>query len=298
MAAERAWAESEAEQAWIEAEKKRVAEEEATKKRAAEVAAKQQELVVDASKKRVREEPEAGLSGSGDAEVGGTRACCVRCTKAKAKCKRSGRKHQCTCDRCMGLKEKCEWLEVGGTGVGKGKEKEPEKPVAALPHSGKKCKRSKKVAAKDDDDDDEIKEVTGLSKGKGKERARSRSRSRSGDNERIVQGLDRLVVAVEKLTEGVRIMTVAHKSVAQSVYCAGVITKQILHEYKLFPIPESKGEEWESEEEVDQAEVEAEAEELGCEMVEAGDPGLPKKKGSVSQKELVIDDSGEGFDGK
>ena len=101
---------------------------------------------------------------------------------------------------------------------------------------------------------------------------------------------------MEKLTEGVRIMTVAHKSVTQSVYRAGVITEQILHEYKLFLALESKGEEWESKEEVDWAEVEVEVEELGCEMVEAGDPGLPKKE-SV-QKGLGVDNSGEGFNGK
>ena len=101
-------------------------------------------------------------------------------------------------------------------------------------------------------------------------------------------------MVVEKLTEGVRIMTAVHKSVAQSVYCVGVITEQILHEYKLFLVLESEGEEWESKEEVDQVEVEAEVEELGCEMVEAGDPGLPKKE-SV-QKGPVVDDSGEGFD--
>ena len=184
-------------------------------------------------------------------------------------------------------------MEVGGIGVGKGKGKEPEKLVIASPYGGKKCKRMKKAAAKDNDDNDEIKEVAGLSKGKGKERARSGSRSGSGsgDNNWIVQGLDWLVVAVEKLTEGVRIMTVVHKLVAQSVYCAGVITEQILHEYKLFLVPKSKGEEWESEEEVNQAEVEAEVEELGHEMVEAGDLGLPKKKELV-QKGPVIDDSG------
>ena len=222
---------------------------------------------------------------------------CVRCAKARAKCERSGGKRQRACDRCAGLKEKCEWLEVGGTGVEKGKGKELEKPVIVSPRGGEKRERTKKAAAKDDDDDVEIEEVAGLLKGKGKERARSGSGSGSGDNDWIVQGLDRLVVVVEKLTEGVRIMTAAHKLVAQSVYCAGVITEQILHEYKLFLTPESKGEEWESKEEVDRAEVEAEVEELGCEMVEAGDPGLPKKKESV-QKGLVVDDSGEGFDGE
>ena len=113
------------------------------------------------------------------------------CAKARAKCERSGGKRQRACDRCAGLKEKCEWSEVGGTGVGKGKGKEPEKPVIASPRGGEKCKRRKKVAAKDDNDD-KIEEVAGLSKGKGKERARSGSGS--GDNDWIVQNLDQLVV--------------------------------------------------------------------------------------------------------
>ena len=62
----------------------------------------------------------------------------MRCVKARAKCERSGRKHQCACDRCAGLKEKCEWPEAGGTRVGKGKGKEPEKPVTTSPHGGEK----------------------------------------------------------------------------------------------------------------------------------------------------------------
>ena len=222
---------------------------------------------------------------------------CMRCMKTRAKCERSGRKCQCTCDRCTGLKEKCKWPEVGGTGVGKGKGKELEKLVVASLCGGEKCKRTKKAVAKDDDNDIEVEEVTGPLKGKGKERVRSGSRSRSGDNDQIVQGLDQLVVVVERLTEGVRIMTAAHKLVAQSVYCAGVITEQILHEYKLFLALESEAEEWESKEEVDWAEVEAEVEELGHGMVEAGDLGLSKKKELV-QKGLVINNSGEGFDGK
>ena len=81
--------------------------------------------------------------------------------KARAKCKRSGGKHQCTCDRCVGLKEKCKWLKVGGTRVGKGKGKEPEKPVVASPCGGEKHKRTKKAVAKDNDDDIEVEEVTG-----------------------------------------------------------------------------------------------------------------------------------------
>ncbi|KIM61752.1 hypothetical protein SCLCIDRAFT_25559 [Scleroderma citrinum Foug A] len=172
---------------------------------------------------------------------------------ARAKCKRSGGKRQHACGRCAGLKEKCKWPEVEGTRVGKGKGKELEKPVIASTHGGGKHKWMKKVAAKDNNNNNKIEEVAGPSKGKGKERVRSGS----GDKNWIVQGLDQLVVAIEKLTEGVRIMTVVHKLVVQSVYCAGVITEQILHEDKLFLMPESEGEEWESEEEVDWAEVEA-----------------------------------------
>lgn len=69
MAAERARAESKVEQAQVEVEKKKVAKEEAAKERAAEVATKQQESTADAMKKRVREELEAGLSGSRNTEA-------------------------------------------------------------------------------------------------------------------------------------------------------------------------------------------------------------------------------------
>ena len=193
----------------------------------------------------------------------------------------------------MNVKEKCEWLEVGSTRAGKGKGKEPVKPVIVSPCGGEKHKRPKKVATKgDDNDNNEIKEVTGPLKRKGKER----SGFRSANTDWIVKGMDWLVVAVEKLTEGVRIMTVAHKLVAQSVYCAGVITEQILHEYKLFLMPESKGEKWDSDEEVDLVQVEAEVEDLQHEMIEARDPGLPEKKKKPVMKKLVIDDGGEGFD--
>ena len=120
---------------------------------------------------------------------------------------------------------------MGSAGARKGKGKEPEKLVAVSLCGGKKHKRLKKVAAKDVNDN-KIEEVTGPLKGKGKERARSGSESRN--MEWIIEGLDWLVVAVERLTEGVRVMTVAHKSVAQSVYHAGVIMEQILHKYKLF----------------------------------------------------------------
>jgi len=54
-----AWVES---QAWAESQQRKVTEE-AAKQRAVEVAAKQKTTVHEVSKKRVREEPEAGPVG-------------------------------------------------------------------------------------------------------------------------------------------------------------------------------------------------------------------------------------------
>jgi len=54
----------------------------------------------------------------------------VRCTKHCTVCERDPEKpKQRACMKCAGLKEKCEWPEVGGPGpvVDKGKCKEKEK---------------------------------------------------------------------------------------------------------------------------------------------------------------------------
>ena len=69
---------------------------------------------------------------------------------------------QRACMKCAGLKERCEWPEVGGPGpvVDKGKGKAKEKEVATSPQGGKKRKK-KKMAAKVADDD--IVEVPGPS---------------------------------------------------------------------------------------------------------------------------------------
>jgi len=66
--------------------------------------------------------------------------------------------------KCAGLKEQCEWPEVGGPGpvVDKGKGKAKEKEVAMSPRGGEKCKK-KKMAAKVADDDNDIVKVLGPS---------------------------------------------------------------------------------------------------------------------------------------
>jgi len=66
--------------------------------------------------------------------------------------------------KCTGLKEWCEWLEVGGPGpvVDKGKGKAKEKEVATSPQGGEKRKK-KKTVAKVANDDDDIVEVQGPS---------------------------------------------------------------------------------------------------------------------------------------
>jgi len=66
--------------------------------------------------------------------------------------------------KCAGLKERCEWPEVGGLGpvVDKGKGKAKEKEAATSPRGGEKRKK-KKTTAKVVIDDDEIVEVAGPS---------------------------------------------------------------------------------------------------------------------------------------
>jgi len=60
----------------------------------------------------------------------------VRCAKHCAVCERNPEKpKQRACMKCAGLKEKCEWPEVGGPGpvAEKGKGKAKEKEVATSP---------------------------------------------------------------------------------------------------------------------------------------------------------------------
>ena len=85
--------------------------------------------------------------------------------KHKAKCEWDPEKpKQHACMKCTGLKEWCEWLEMGGPGlvVDKAKGKAKEKEVATSPRGGEKCKK-KKMAAKVVEDDNDIVEVPGPS---------------------------------------------------------------------------------------------------------------------------------------
>jgi len=97
--------------------------------------------------------------------------------------------------KCAGLKEQCEWPEVGGLGpvVDKGK----GKAVATSPQGGEKRKK-KKMVTKVVIDDDDIVEVLGPS---GK---------RSGfDPGLFLERLDRLTGAVEEMTRQMRQVAVS-----------------------------------------------------------------------------------------
>jgi len=104
--------------------------------------------------------------------------------------------------KCVGLKERCEWPEVGGPGpvVDKGKGKAKE--VATLPRGGEKRKKKKMVAKVIDDDD--IVKVLGP------------SGQRSGfDPGPFLEQLDRLTGAIEEMTRQMRRVVDATRSVAR-----------------------------------------------------------------------------------
>jgi len=113
----------------------------------------------------------------------------VCCAKHRTVCKCDPEKpKQQACMKCAGLKEKCEWLEVGGPGlvVEKGNGKAKEKEVATSPRGGEK--RKKKKTAKVVIDNEEIVEVVGP------------SGSRSGFNTSpFLERMDRLTAAVEAM---------------------------------------------------------------------------------------------------
>jgi len=128
--------------------------------------------------------------------------------KHKAKCERDPEKpKQCACMKCTGLKERCEWPEVGNTRSGSGgdkvKGKAKEKEVAMSPCGGEKHKK-KKMVVKVANDDDDIVEVLGPS---GK---------RSGfDPGPFLERLDWLTGAVEEMTGQMRRVADATRSVAR-----------------------------------------------------------------------------------
>ena len=183
---------------------------------------------------------------------------CKHCTRVKAKCKKMVGTRQCACKKCTDLKEKCEWPETeagAGEAKEKGKGKQKEVPVVATsPRGGKKRKRKK--TAKVVVIDDKVEEVAGP--------------SGSGSGKALPEGLTQLVGAVGELTGEVRRMTEAHKTATKANNRAGIALEMLLEECRFFAVPIVLEEEEESEEEVDQEEVDTELEELRQEMEETG----------------------------
>jgi len=179
--------------------------------------------------------------------------------KHKAKCERDPEKpKQRACMKCVGLKERCEWPEVGGPVLvvdkGKGKAKE----VATSPRGGEKHKK-KKTAAKVVDDDN-IDEVPGPS---GK-----RPRFDPGP---FLERLDQLTGAVEEMSGQMCRVTDATCSVVRGNERLTAGLETFLEECRFFTAPWDEDEELEdSEAEVDPEEVEQEVQGLQEEQENPG----------------------------
>jgi len=166
--------------------------------------------------------------------------------------------------KCAGLKERCEWPEVGGPGPVVEKEKGKAKEVATSPRGGEKRKK-KKTVAKVVIDDDDIVEVPGPS---GK---------RSGfDPGPFLERLDRLTGAVEEMTGQMRWVADATRSVARGNERLTAGLETFLEECRFFTAPWDEDEELEdSGAEVDLEEVEQEVQGLHEEQENPGS-GVPE----------------------
>jgi len=172
------------------------------------------------------------------------------CAKHHAVCERDLEKpKQRACMKCAGLKEKCEWLEVGGPGlvVEKGNSKAKEKEVATSPRGGEK--RKKKKTAKVIIDDEEIVEVAGPS--------RSRSSFNTGP---FLERMDRLTAAVEAMMGQMSRIADSTRSVLRSNDCLSAGLKTFLEECHFFTAP------WDEEEELEDSEAEVDPEEVEQEV--------------------------------
>ena len=165
--------------------------------------------------------------------------------------------------KCAGLKERCEWPEVGGPGPVVEKEKGKAKEVATSPQGGEKRKKKKTVTKVVDDDD--IVEVPGP------------SGQRSGFNpEPFLERLDRLTGAVEEMTGQMRQVADATRSVARGNERLTASLETFLEECRFFMAPWDEDEESEdSEAEVDPEEVEQEVQGLHEEQENPGS-GVPE----------------------
>jgi len=161
--------------------------------------------------------------------------------------------------KCAGLKEWCEWPEVGGPGpvVDKGKDKAKE--IATSPRGGEKRKK-KRTVAKVVIDDDDIIEVLGP------------SGQRSGfDPGPFLEQLDRLTGAVEEMTGQMRRVADATRSVERGNERLTAGLETFLEECCFFTAPWDEDEESEdSEAEVDPEEVEQEVQGLQEEQENPG----------------------------
>jgi len=145
--------------------------------------------------------------------------------------------------KCMGLKERCEWLEIGGPGLvvdkGKGKAKE----VATSLQAGEKQKKKKTVTKVDDNND--IVKVLGP------------SGQRSGFNpEPFLEQLDRLTGAVKEMTGQMRRVADATRSVARGNERLTASLETFLEECHFFTVP------WDEDKELEDSEVEVDPEEV------------------------------------
>jgi len=162
--------------------------------------------------------------------------------------------------KCAGLKERCEWPEVGGLGpvVDKGKGKAKEKEVATSPRGGEKRKKKKTVAKVVDDD--EIVEVPGPS-----------GKWSRFDPNLFLEWLDRLTGAIEEMTGQMRQVVDATRSVARGNERLMASLETFLEECHFFTAPWDEDEEWEdSEAEIDLEEVEQEVQGLQEEQENPG----------------------------
>jgi len=148
--------------------------------------------------------------------------------------------------KCAGLKERCEWPEVGGPGPVVEKEKGKAKEVATSPRGGEKRKKKKTVAKVVDDND--IVEIPGP------------SGQRSGFNpEPFLERLDRLTGAV-KMTGQMHRVADATRSVARGNERLTAGLETFLEECRFFTAP------WDEDEESEDSEVEVDPEEVEQEV--------------------------------
>jgi len=176
----------------------------------------------------------------------------VRCAKHCAVCERDPeRPKQWACMKCAGLKEKCEWPEVGGPGpvVDKGKGKAKEKEAATSLRGGEKRKK-KKTTVKVVIDDNEVVEVAGPSG--------SRSSFNTGP---FLDRMDRLTAAVEAMTGQMAQIADSTRSVSRSNNCLSTGLETFFEECRFFTSEFVVSEE-ESEGEVDPEEIDQELAEL------------------------------------